>query len=163
MNFHVTLRSLYVVTLLLLGNSVFGQNIKKEKMELLSFMTGEWIGTTKLYEEGVITKQGSAYQKITYDLDKNILVIELNTEFLQLHTIIYYDEKDSTYYYYPFSKRGVAKYPAAYKNGQFIVSSSEKNRFVFSKTADGGFQEYGERLVNGKWTRYFQDDFKNTK
>ena len=153
----------FLIVFLILSNAVFSQNEKQEKMELLSFMTGEWIGTSKVYENGVVTKEGSAYQKISYDLDKSILVIELNTEFLQLHTIIYYDEKEEKYYYYPFSKRGVSKYPAEYKNGQLIVWSSDKNRFIFSRTSDGGFREYGERLVNGTWTKYFEDTFKNSQ
>ena len=153
----------YTLAFLLLANAVFGQNEKQQKMELLNFMVGEWIGTSKVYESGVVSKQGSAYQKISYDLDKNILVIELNTELLQLHTIIYYDEKDNTYYYYPFSKRGVSRYPAEYKNGQLIVRSNETNRFIFGRTSDGGFREYGERLIDGKWTKYFEDTFKNSQ
>ncbi|MEM9075975.1 MAG: hypothetical protein AAGC43_03005 [Bacteroidota bacterium] len=132
-------------------------------MELLSFMVGEWIGTSKIYENGLVTQEGSAYENISYDLDKNILVIELNTEMLQLHTIIYYDEKDSTYYYYPFSKRGVNRYPAEFKNGQLIVNSSETKRFIFGRTAGGGFREYGEELVNGNWVKYFEDAFINTQ
>ncbi len=153
----------YYIVFLLLFNSAFGQNLKQEKMEQLNFMIGEWIGTTKVYENGVVSRQGSAHQKITYDLDKSILVIELNTEFLQLHTIIYYDEKDKKYYYYPFSKKGVNRYPAEYKDGQLIVQSNEKNRFIFSKTPEGGFREYGEQLINGKWIKYFEDNFKNTQ
>lgn len=144
-------------------NSVFAQSAKQEKMELLDFMVGEWIGTSKVYEDGIVVKQGSAYQKINYDLDKNILVIELNTELLQLHTILYYDEKDQKYYYYPFSKKGVSRYPAEYKDGQLIVWSSEKNRFIFSSTPDGGFREHGEQLVDGKWVKYFEDTFKNSQ
>lgn len=150
------------IAFIFLFNSAFGQNLKQEKMEQLNFMIGEWIGTTKVYENGVVSKQGSAYQKITYDLDKSILVIKLNTEFLQLHTIIYYDEKDKKYYYYPFSENGVTRYPAEYKDGQLIVWSNEKNRFVFSKTSMGGFREYGEQLINEKWVTYFEDNFKNT-
>ena len=132
-------------------------------MELLGFMVGEWIGISKVYENSVVSKQGSAYQKISYGLEKSILIIELNTEFLQLHTIIYYDEKDGKYYYYPFSKRGVARYPAEYKNGQLIVWSNEKNRFTFSRTPDGGFREYGEQIIDGKWIKYFEDTFKNSQ
>ncbi|MGY3795737.1 hypothetical protein [Aquimarina sp. 433] len=132
-------------------------------MELLDFMIGEWIGTSTIYENGKVTKQGSAYQHISYDLEKSILVIKLNSEFLQLHTIIYYDEKDNTYYYYPFSKRGVRKYPAAYEDGKLIVRSNETNRFIFCRTKEGGFREYGEKLVDGKWVKYFEDNFKNTK
>ena len=148
---------------LFLINPIVGQSTKQEKMEQLEFMVGEWIGTSKVYEDGIISKQGAAYQKISYDLEKSILVIELNTEMLQLHTIIYYDEKDGKYYYYPFSKRGVSRYPAEYENGQLTVWSNKKNRFIFSRTPEGGFREYGEKLIDGKWLKYFEDTFKNSQ
>ena len=151
----------YFIVLIFLYNSVFAQNLKQEKMEQLNFMIGEWVGTTKVYENGVVARQGSAYENISYDLDKSILVIELNTEFLQLHTIINYDEKDQKYYYYRFSKGGAARYPAEYKDGQLIVWRDEKTRFFFSRTQEGGFQEYGEQLINGEWTKIFEDTFKN--
>ena len=151
------------IVLIFLASSVFAQNIKKDKMEQLSFLVGEWVGTSKVYKDGVLTAQGSAYEKISYDLDKSILVIELNTEFLQLHTIINYDEKDKKYYYHRFSKDGAARYPAEFKDGKLIVWKDEKTRFFFSRTVKGDFQEYGEQLINGKWTKIFEDTFKNTQ
>ena len=154
---------LFFIVLVFLASSVFAQNIKKDKMEQLSFLVGEWIGTSKIYENGIVTRQGSAYEKISYDLDKSILVIELNTEFLQLRTIINYDEKDQKYYYHRFSKKGVARYPAEFKGGKLIVWKDEKTRFFFGRTAEGDFQEYGEQIINGKWTKIFEDTFKNTQ
>ena len=162
-NYSLVVKFCLSFLLLLLTHSVFGQIEKKEKMELLSFMVGEWVGTSKIFEDGEVTQEGSAYEKISYDLDKNILVIELNTEMLQLHTIIYYDEKDSTYYYYPFSKRGVNRSPAEYKDGQLIVRSSETRRYIFHRTSDGNFQEYGEQFIDGKWTKYFEDTFMDSQ
>lgn len=153
----------YYIVLLFLCHSAFAQNLKQQKMEQLSFLVGEWIGTTKVYENGVVTRQGSAYENISYDLDKNILVIELNTEFLQLRTIVYYNEEDQKYYYHRFSKDGAARYPAEFKDGQLIVWRDEKTRFFFGKSPDGGFQEYGEQLINGDWIRTFEDTFKNTQ
>lgn len=132
-------------------------------MEQLNFMIGEWVGTSKVYENGIVTKQGSAYENISYDLDKSILVIELNTEFLQLHTIVIYDEKDHKYYYHRFSKGGAARYPAEFKDGQLLVWKDEKTRFFFGRTPEGGFQEYGEQLINGKWIKIFEDTFINTE
>jgi hypothetical protein len=137
--------------------------MKQEKMEQLNFMIGEWVGTSKVYENGVVARQGSAYENISYDLDKSILVIELKTEFLQLHTIISYDEKDQKYYYYRFSKGGAARYPAEYKDGQLIVWRDKNTRFFFGRTPEGGFQEYGEQLINGEWEIFFEDTFKNTQ
>lgn len=137
--------------------------MKQEKMEQLSYLVGEWVGTSKIYENGVLAKEGAAYEKIAYDLDKNILVIELNTEFLQLHTIITYDEKDQKYYYHRFSKEGAALYTAEFKDGHLIVWKDEKTRFFFTSTPGGGFQEYGEQLINGEWIRTFEDTFINTQ
>lgn len=151
------------IFLLFLVSSGFAQSVKKEKMEQLSFLVGEWIGTSKVYKDGVVTKQGAAYENISYDLDQNILVIHLNTEFLQLHTIIRYDEEDQKYYYHRFSKEGAAIYPAEFKDGQLIVWRDEKTRFFFGRTPEGDFQEYGEQFINGEWTKTFEDTFKNTQ
>ena len=151
------------IVLIFLYNAVVAQNLKQEKMEQLNFMVGEWVGTSKVYENRIVTRQGSAYENISYDLDKNILVIELNTEFLQLHTIVTYDEKNQKYYYHRFSKEGAAKYPAEFEDGQLIVWRDEQTRFIFGRTPEGGFQEYGEQLINGEWTKFFEDTFLNTQ
>ncbi|NNK18986.1 MAG: hypothetical protein HKP49_07510 [Maribacter sp.] len=163
MRYRKPIKYFYLIVLLFLCHSGFSQDLKREKMEQLSFMVGEWIGTTKAYENGVVVRQDSAYENISYDLDKSILVIELNTEFLQLHTVIYFDEEDQKYYYHRFSKSGAARYPAEFKEGQFIVQRDEKTRFFFSGTPEGGFIEYGEKLIKGVWTRYFEDSFINTQ
>lgn len=149
--------------LLLLSNVLVAQSPKQEKMEQLHFLVGEWVGTSKIYENRVLTKEGAAYEHISYDLENNILVIELNTEFLQLHTVILYDEKDQKYYYHRFSKDGAAVYPAEFKEGQLIVWRDENTRFFFGSTPEGGFREYGEQLVNGKWVKTFEDNFINTQ
>lgn len=158
-----TMKYFYLILLVFLFNSAFAQNQKQEKMEQLSYLVGEWVGISKIYENGVVSKQGAAFEKISYDMDKSILVIELNTEFLQLHTIVYYDDTDQKYYYSRFSKSGAAVYSAEFKDGQFIVWRDEKTRFFFTSTPDGGFQEFGEKLINGEWIRTFEDTFVNTK
>jgi hypothetical protein len=149
--------------LLLLSVSAFSQNIKQEKMAQLGILVGEWVGTSKIYENGEVTKEVPAFEKISYDLDSSILVVELNSQSLQLHTIIYYDEEDQTYYYYPFSKRGVNRATATFENGRLIVRPNNERRYIFGRTPDGGFREFGEKLVEGKWVKYFQDDFKKTQ
>ena len=126
-------RNLYLITLTFLASSVFAQDNNQAKMEQLSFLVGEWIGTSKIYENGIVTRQGAAFEKISYDLEKSILVIELNTEFLQLRTIVNYDDKDQKYYYHRFSKDGFAKYPAEFKDGKLIVWKNEKTRFFLAE------------------------------
>ncbi|NQX92757.1 MAG: hypothetical protein HRT74_11660 [Flavobacteriales bacterium] len=142
---------------------VLAQDSKQEKMAQLSYLIGEWVGTTTSYENGEITKQGPAFESIQYDLDSSILVIQLNTEFLQLHTIIYYSEKDQTYYYQPFSKNGTGTYPASFKDGMLIVQPTDSKRYIFTSTAEGGFKEYGEELIDGVWVKYFEDVFTDTQ
>jgi len=132
-------------------------------MEELSFMVGEWIGTSKVYENGKVTKECPAFQKITYDLDKSILVIDLNSELLQLHTIVYYNDEEKNYVYYPFSKRGVTKLPAKLEEGKLIVQANKNTRFVFGRESNGGCREYGEQFKDGKWEKYFEDTFQNAE
>lgn len=144
-------------------NSVSGQTIKQDKMNNLSFMIGEWIGISTTYKDGVVDQQVPAFEKIKYDLDKSIIVIDLNSELLQLHTIIYFDDKDNTYYYNPYSKSGSRRLPAEYKDGKFIVKANGTTRYVFTTDTEGNFQEYGEQLDNGKWQKFFEDRFKKSK
>lgn len=163
MRYQKASKGLCFIVLLFFGNAGFAQDLKQEKMAQLGFLVGEWVGISKIYENGVVTRQGAAYEKISYDLDQSILVIELNTEFLQLHTIILYDEADQTYYYHRFSKGGAARYAAEFKAGQLIVWKDEKTRFFFGRAPGGGFQEYGEQLINGEWVKTFEDTFMNTQ
>ncbi len=150
----------FFMTSILFTHALFGQTEEENKMDQLAFMVGEWIGTSTIYEEGVVSQQVPAFQKISYDLNGNIIVIELHSELLQLHTIIRYDKTDDTYYYYPFSERGTNRYPAELTEGQLTVWSSETNRFIFSSPSKGTFQEYGERLIDGQWVKYFEDNFQ---
>lgn len=140
----------------------FSQTLRQEKMSNLKFLVGEWIGTSMSYKDGKVTNKVSAFEKIEYGLDGNILTIDLNSETLQLHTVIYYDEKDAVYYYNPFYKTGAAKYKAEFKDNKLIVNPSETKRFVFTLNEEGNFTEYGETLIEGKWVKYFEDIFKNT-
>jgi hypothetical protein len=163
MRFQKAYRYIHFIFLIFLAQSVFAQSQKQEKMEQLNFLIGEWVGTTKVLKNGEVVKEGAAYEHICYDLDKNILVIELNTEFLQLHTIIHFDENDQKYYYHRFSKNGAAVYPAEFNGGQLIVWRDENTRFFFGRTPEGGFQEYGEQFIDGKWIKIFEDTFVNTQ
>lgn len=129
-------------------------------MDKLSFMTGHWVGISTTYKNDTIATQVPAYQKISYKVDKNIITIDLNSETLKLHTVIYYDEKEQTYFYNPYYKNGSAKYPAILKDGKLVVSPNNKKRFIFQLLENGTFREYGETLENGKWIKYFEDNFK---
>ncbi len=155
----------YIILYLILTipNLIHTQSIHQDKMKVLHALTGIWIGTSSIYEDGEIIKQGAAYEHIYYDLDSSILVIQLNSEYLQLHTIINYDTTDSSYYYHPFSKKGHGRYPAQFEDGRLVVQPNDTTRYIFEGTANNGFREYGEKLVNGQWQKTFEDNFKNTQ
>lgn len=155
----ILLNYLIPIILLFFSSSLYSQSVKQDKMEALSFMVGEWIGTTTVIENGVIAKEGAAFQRINFDMDKHILVIELNSEFLQLRTIVNYDEEEQTYYYHPFSKSGSGKYAAKLVAGQLIVSPNDHTRYVFAKTGERTFREHGEQLKDGVWVKTFEDNF----
>lgn len=158
---HLKIQTFICTLVILLAHlSLFGQTKQLEMMDKLSFMIGEWTGTSKSYQNDTVFKQIPAFEKISYNLDKHIITIDLKSETLQLHTVIYYDEKDEKYYYNVFYQGGVGKYTGEYTDGKFVVSPTENKRFIFQLTPEGYFQEYGENLKNGKWVKYFEDTFK---
>lgn len=148
------------IILVMLSTLSFGQTIRQEKMNNLKFLVGDWVGISTSYEDGKVKNQVSASENIKYGLDGNIITIDLHSEALQLHTVIYYDEKAQTYYYNPFYKNGAAKYKAEFLDNKLIVKPSETRRFVFTLDKAGNFNEYGENLVDGKWIKYFEDIFE---
>lgn len=152
----------YFLTLLLSFNTlVMGQHLSQEKMKQLDFMVGNWVGTSTTFKNGIAEKQVPAFQQIKYAVNKNIITIDLHSETLQLHTVIYYDEQEKKYFYNPFYEKGAGKFVAEYIDGKLIVTRDKTTRFIFGRTADDEFQEYGEKLVNGKWIKYFEDNFKD--
>ncbi len=153
------MKYLYTALFLFQINLISAQSLKKEKMEQLDYMVGEWVGTSSSYKNGELINQVPAFEKISYDLNKSIIVIELNSETLKLHTIIYFDEADGTYYYNPFSENGARKLT----DGRFVVQANESKRFIFEKYEENGFREYGEELIDGQWVKYFEDVFTNTQ
>ncbi|MFT6037193.1 MAG: hypothetical protein ACI9XJ_002784 [Marivirga sp.] len=149
----------YLLGFIFISHMAIGQSIQQEKMEKLHFLIGNWVGTSTTYENGALNKQTPAFEQITYKLDNSIITLDLHSESLQLHTVIYYDEKEDTYLYNPYYKEGAAKYVAEYREGKLVVHPNAEKRFVFTLTAEGKFLEYGEKLVNGKWVKYFEDIF----
>lgn len=149
---------LILVTVTLLGYScAYSQETSKTEMEKLRFMIGDWVGTSSAIINDTIAKQGPVFEKIAYKLDERLITIDLTSTTLQLHTVIYYDDKTKKYSYNPYYKSGNGTYSGEYKDGKFIVWFSATKRLIFQLTSDGNFKEYGETLVEGKWHKYFED------
>lgn len=142
------------------SNTLHSQNIQQTEMQKLNHFIGDWVGISTAINNDSISSRTPAYEKISYKVDKHILTIDLYSETLKLHTVIYYDKETKTYFYNPFYKAGSAKYPAKLIDGKLIVSPSKTKRFIFEITEEGNFREYGETFENGKWTMYFEDVFR---
>ena len=155
-------KSTYIFIFMFVSMSLFSQTTSREKMKQLSFLTGDWVGTSTSYEDGEPRSSIPAFENIKYMLDSSILVIDLQSEALQLHTVIYYDEVEGTYYYNPFYEKGAGKYPASFEDKKLIVTPSETKRFIFTVTDEGDFLEYGEILVDWNWVIYFKDVFSRS-
>jgi hypothetical protein len=154
-------KSLLLLILLTLNiSTLIGQSIQQQEMQKLSHFVGDWVGVSKAFENGKVIREIPAYEKISYKVDKHILTIDLYSESLKLHTVIYFDEKSNTYYYNPYYKTGASRYPAKLVDGKLIVTPSKTKRFIFEIIEDGKFREYGENLIDDKWVKYFEDVFE---
>lgn len=154
------IRTIQILFFLFIIQTAYGQSIRQKQMEKLAFLVGKWEGVSSTIKKDSIIRQVSAFEEISYKVDQHILTIDLASETLKLHTVIYYDEDDQTYYYNAFYKNGAGRYLAELIDGQLIVSPNETKRFIFHLTEEGNFQEYGEIYQDGKWMRYFEDNFK---
>ncbi|WP_109301187.1 hypothetical protein [Aquimarina sp. AU474] len=139
--------------------SLLAQQTEKEAMAKLSFMVGNWKGPSTSFKNDT-QNSVTVLEEVKYIMDGNLLVLNLNSPNLQLHTVINYSIKDSTYYYQPFSKKGAGKYKGKIESNQFIVYFNDQRRLVFEKTKNAEFHEYGEKLVNNRWEKYFEDILK---
>ncbi len=152
------MRSIKIFTgLLFLVLSIYGQQTEKEALKELSFLIGDWKGTSTSYSKKGV-KKVSVTENVSYLLDGDLIQLNVKSEWIALHTIISYNVKDKKYYYYPFTKKGNKQgYKGEMVDGKFMVYFDESTRLTFTKTTKGEFHEFGERLVDGNWEKYFED------
>ena len=133
------------------------QTTEKEAMAKLSFLMGNWKGESNAYLPDGNKKTIEVVARVQYEMDGNLLVLNVKSSSLQLHTVINYDLKGQQYFYTPFTKKGGNKYRGEYVDGRFLVWFSDTRRLTFERTEAGLFHEYGENLKDGKWSKYFED------
>ncbi|WP_299766630.1 hypothetical protein [uncultured Dokdonia sp.] len=139
----------------------FSQTEEQKAMAKLSFMIGDWKGTGSSYPK----EQNKSYDvlsKVRYDLDGELLVLKHRSmrdgkPVLSLHTIIYYNVEERQYYYYAFRQKGVRPFTGKIVDGKLICSIGDDYRLTFQRTSEGFFNEYGEKRVDGVWTKNFED------
>lgn len=157
-------RNTHYLLILILGlnaQTLFAQSEEKKAMAKLSFMVGDWKGEGKSFSTNGETIS-QVKEQVRYDLDGEILVLRVRNSrdgetTLKLHTIIYYNKEDGYYYYNAFRKSGARPFKGKVENGKFVCSINGNYRLTFQKTEEGAFNEYGERLIDGKWVKNFED------
>ena len=149
--------SLVFITSLFLATASYAQETERAAMAKLSFLIGDWAGEGKLYKDDGTTETYGVRESVEYELSGDILVIRVNADNLQLHTVVYYSVVEGLYYYSRYTKEGGKKFPSKYEYGKFKVWFSDERRLTFELTEEGYFHEYGEKLVDEKWVKYFED------
>lgn len=137
------------------------QSEEQKAMAKLSFMIGDWKGSGSSYPKEQ-NKPYDVLSKVRYDLDGELLVLRHRgtrdgKPVLSLHTIIYYNAEEKQYYYNAFRKQGARPFVGNIVDGKFICTIGDDYRLIFQRTPEGLFNEYGERRVDGVWTKNFED------
>ncbi|GFD68669.1 hypothetical protein [Alteromonas sp. KUL106] len=154
-SFFIGMTSLY-------SHIALAQTAEAEALSKLSFIVGDWLGVSSSYENGEKIKSIPVREKVTYQLEGNLINLVVSSPALKLQTIVRYSVEDEKYYYHPFTKNSTGEYEGYLEGEKFIVKISETYRLTFEKT-DTGFREFGTKLVKGEWVKNFQDDLYNIK
>lgn len=163
---NLTNKFLFLSLLFLPIMSLSAQTEEQKAMAKLSFLIGDWKGEGTSYPK----EENEPYQvlsKVRYDLDGELLVLRHrstrnDSTILALHTIMYYNKEDGYYYYNAYRRSGARPFQCQLKDKQFICEINGNYRLTFQKTENGEFNEFGQRLVDGKWTKNFEDILQPT-
>ncbi len=158
-----------IILIGLFSFQTLGMNAQTEEqkaMAKLSFLIGDWKGEGTSYPK----EENEPYQvlsKVRYDLDGELLVLRHrstrnNSTILALHTIMYYNKEDGFYYYNAYRRSGARPFQYQLKDDQFICEINGNYRLTFQKTENGEFNEFGQRLIDGKWVKNFEDILQPT-
>lgn len=153
--------SLLFLSIFFVAQTTFAQSEEQKALAKLSFMIGDWKGSGTSYPK----EQNKPYEvlsKVRYDLDGELLVLKHRSiqdgkPILSLHTLIYYNVAEQQYYYYAFRRTGVRPFTGQVEEGKLICRLGDDYRLIFQRTPEGLFNEYGEKRVDGVWTKTFED------
>jgi len=152
-----------LIILSLMYSSLTISQEQPNPIEALEFLTGHWEGPGVSYLEDGKTQDFHDIENVRFDLDANLLLINakglIDGELLyQLHTVIYYDHEAGHYFYTPFrGKKKPVPSKCQLKKQQFkCMNINNDARLTFQRLPDGGWNEYGEKLIDGQWQKYFE-------
>ncbi len=151
------------ITIIFFVNStlVSAQSAEQKAMKKLSFLIGDWKGSGTSFPKEE-NKPYDVISTVEYDLDGELLVLRHRSTrgdktVLALHTLIYFNKEDGHYYYNAYRRNGARPFKCKLNDGQFICEINGNYRLTFQKTKEGNFNEFGQRLIDGKWVKNFED------
>ncbi len=138
------------------------RNHQKSEVAKLSFLVGKWSGPGTSYAEDGSTSTYHDVEHVRFDLDQNLLLINAHGEkdgekTYQLHTVIYYDPVAKHYWYTPYTGKRARRFACELATQKFLCLNEDKNfRLTFQRLNDGTWNEFGERLKQGNWSKTFE-------
>ena len=153
--------AIFTVVFLASSTVVCAQSVEQKAMKKLSFLIGDWKGSGTSYPKEE-NKPYDVVSTVRYDLDGELLVLRHrskrgNKTLLALHTLIYFNKEDGFYYYNAYRKNGARPFKCKLNEGKFNCEINGNYRLTFQKTKEGAFNEFGQRLIDGKWIKNFED------
>ena len=147
-------------------HQILSQSVEQKAMAKLSFLIGDWKGTGTGYPKEN-NEPYNVLSKVSYDLNGELLVLRHRSKrdgktLLALHTIMYYNKENGFYYYNAYRRSGARPFKCQLNDGKFVCEINGDYRLTFQRTENGEFNEFGERLVDGKWIKNFEDILQPT-
>lgn len=132
-------------------------------IEKLAFLTGDWAGPGVSYRPDGSTTAYHDTEAVWFDVQNSVLIIQANgydgdTPTYSLHTIIDYRADEGHYRYTTYGLGGGrSELTCDLIDAVFTCQNDAGTyRLFFQRTADGKWNEYGERLTDGVWRKNFE-------
>lgn len=136
----------------------------REAISALEFLVGNWAGPGTSYAvDGTQTSYHDT-EFVRFDLDQKLLLINAagqradGSTSYALHTIIYYDVDAGQYIYTPYAGRPPRSFHCQLDDSPKLLclNDAEDYRLTFQRLPDGRWNEFGERLSEGTWSKSFE-------
>jgi hypothetical protein len=139
------------------------KSIERLAIEKLEFLVGNWAGEGVSYANNGSESEYYDTEDVWFDLQNSLLIIQArgfrdNKQFYGLHTVIYFDKEKQKYVYNPYSSSGLSRsfYCDLKAKKLLCYLEDQSYRLTFQRTADGKWNEFGERLTDGAWQKNFE-------
>lgn len=136
-------------------------------IEKLGFLVGEWEGPGISYGRDGTENHYHDKESVWFDVQNSLLIIQARgfrdgKQTYGIHTVINYDVEAGHYWYNPYTAKGVSRPFKCMLEAQEFKCLVEDGlyRLTFRRTADGSWNEFGERKTEAGWQKNFETILK---